>query len=170
MLALFILVVSLSVTTHDAGSQRVRSDEPQIRELIAEGIARSITFASLVAAFDASDVIVYVEIRVVREGLGGFIPHNVIAAGTHRYVRLVISPIGRNERLIAVIAHELQHALEIAHAPQVGRSETVEALFARIGFRQGCPRSCYETIAAMNLERAVREELRARRMPQPAIP
>ncbi len=169
MLPLFLLVLlPLSAQDHDVsvgmnGNRHVRTDEPQLRELIVKGMARSVTFASLVSALNESDVIVYIESRIVREGLGGYIPHRVVVAGVHRYVRLVINPIGRDERLMAVMAHEIQHAVEIARAPQVGRSETVEDLFERIGFRQGCPRSCHETIEAMDVERRVREELRAKR-------
>lgn len=155
-----VLLMALPLAAEQSSDRRVRTDEPQIRALIEKGVARSATFASLVAALNDTDVIVYVESKVIRQGLAGYVLHKVVIGGPYRYVRLVVSPEGGDAHRIGVLAHELQHALEIARAPQVGRSETVEHLFARIGFRRwGCPRSCYETFEAVNVERRVRDEL-----------
>ena len=41
--------------------RRVRSLDPQIIGLMREGLKRSVTFADLVAAVNASDVIVYIQ-------------------------------------------------------------------------------------------------------------
>jgi hypothetical protein len=128
---------------------------------VTNATRRSPTFRSLITKLNDSDVIVYLESRVTREGLGGYLLHRVAAHGAYRYLRVIVNPHGRDERLMAVIAHELQHAVEIARAPEVGRSETVQAFFARIGFE--CPGACHETIDAMNVEAAVSDEFRANR-------
>ena len=156
-----LLLAALTLPLPPAEQLRhVRGTEPWIAALIDDGAARSPTLASLLASLDDSDVIVYVDSQVVRERLAGYLVHQVIVRGRFRYVWIVVSRSG-NAHLIGVIAHELQHALEVAQAPDVGRTERVDKLFERIGFRWGCVRSCYETIDAMNVERLVREELRA---------
>jgi hypothetical protein len=163
MLAAVVLALSLSLATQQSPDRHVRTTEPEIHALIDKATERSATFRSLTAALNDSDVIVYIETSVTRAArLRGHLVHRIVAEGTHRYVRMRVNPNGAEEQRIGVIAHELQHALEIAQAPQVGRSETVEGLFANIGFRFGTRCShCYETIKAMNAERTVREELRA---------
>jgi hypothetical protein len=110
-----------------------------------------------------SDVIVYVEAKVIRDWVGGYLVGRVIAKGEYRYLRIIISPRGTDERLIAVIAHELQHAIEIAAAPTVGRSQTVEEWLAANGFLAGCHLGCYETMEAIHVQDIVRRELRLSR-------
>ena len=164
-----VIGLSLAVMAQ-ASSPSVRSVEPEIQALIEKGIARSETFRSLIAKLAGSDVIVYIESKIIRQGLVGSTSHRVIVRGGYRYVRLAIDPHGPDARLIAVIAHELQHAIEIAQAPEVGRSETAEGLFRRIGFRFGCPQAtCYETKDATIVERLVRDEL-GTGLPSPGLP
>ena len=161
MLTIVIIGLSLALTSQ-APVRPVRTLEPEIRSLIEKGIARSETFRSLIATLAGTDVIVYIESRIVREGLLGSTSHRVVVSGPYRYVRVAIDPQGPDQRRIPVIAHELQHAIEIAQAPEVGRSETADRLFARIGFRFGCSKpGCYETKGAITVERIVRDELNA---------
>ena len=165
MLKAFLFALTLPLSTEQSPERHVRTTEPEIQALIDKATERSATFRSLIAALNDSDVIVYVETSVTRAArLRGYIVHRIVAQGNHRYVRLRVNPNGAEEQRIGVIAHELHHALEIARAPNVGRSETVEELFAAIGFTFGtrCA-DCYETTEAMNVERTVREELRANR-------
>jgi hypothetical protein len=155
-LHLWILAVTIG---QQPWTGNVRGTEPLIQSLITDGLRRSETFAGLVAAMNDSDLIVYIEFRVTRDGLGGFVPHAISIAGGYRYLRLVVSRIGRRDRLIAVIAHELQHAVEVAKDPRIGRSRSIVSLFEQIGFRHGCPMGCFETIEAMDVERRVADEL-----------
>ena len=127
--------------------------------LIEAGLTRSTTFRSLVAALDQSDVIVYIEQRNLPPKLGGYLIQRVFASEPYRYLRLVVNLGASQSRLIGVIAHELQHALEIAVARDVRRTEDVEPLFKRIGFRSPCPRVCYETFDAIDAGLRVRSEL-----------
>jgi hypothetical protein len=159
MLTTVIIGLSLALTSQ-VPVRHVRTLEPDIQSLIEKGIARSETFRSLIAILDGSDVIVYIESNIVRQGLLGSTSHRVVVRGPHRYVRVAIDPHARDTRLIAVIAHELQHAIEIAQTPEVGRSRTADQLFARIAFRFGCSKpGCYETKGAITIEQRVRDEL-----------
>jgi hypothetical protein len=157
-----VFVVALLLTEQPV-DPHVRASDPRIRALMTEATDRSPTFRSLIAKLNDSDVIVYLVAGVTRDGLGAYLLNRILTQGPYRSLRIIVNPHGRDERVIAVIAHELQHALEVAQASEVGRSETVEDYFARMGFRSGCPRDCYETTEAMDTERTVREELRAHR-------
>ena len=59
---------------------------------------------------------------------------------------------------VPLLAHELQHALELAAAPDVRDQESCARLFARIGWPAGPQR--FETEAARVTEGRVRRELR----------
>lgn len=161
MLRAIFLTLSLPLSTEQSANRHVRTTEPEVQALLDDATVRSATFRSLVAALNDSDVIVYIETSVRQAArLRGHTVHRIVTEGPHRYVRVRLNPNGAEEQRIGVIAHELQHALEIARAPDVGRSKTVQQLLSRIGFTFGTRCSyCYETVEAMNIERTVREEL-----------
>jgi hypothetical protein len=158
-----IILIGLSLTlTSQAPIRSVRTVDPLIQSVIEKGIAQSATFRSLIDTLADTDVIVYVESRIVRDGLLGLTSHHIIIRGPYRYLRVAIDPHRTIKQQTIVLAHELQHAIEIAHAFEVGRSQTADRLFARIGFRFGCERSnCYETREALATEHRVRAELNA---------
>jgi DNA-binding PadR family transcriptional regulator len=139
----------------------VRASETWIRDLIDVGISQSDTFRRLVRLLDASDVIVYIGPQTTRPALGGFLSHSVTTAGGYRYLRLSFTAHGTADRLMPVIAHELQHALEVAQAPEARDAESVEKLFDRSAMPFGCSSTtCYETRASKDVEDAVRNELK----------
>jgi|SRR5262245_17739929 len=165
MVNILVLASSLTATTAAAPDARVRTDEPRIRALVGTGLARSPTFRSLVTALNESDVIVYIQLKEIHAGLGGYLHDEVVARGMTRFLRVVIHPNAGDERLIAVIAHELQHAVEIARDPDVGRSKSFEAFFSQIGFRRdACILSCFETNEARTVEILVSREIRSVQM------
>jgi hypothetical protein len=63
--------------------------------------------------------------------------------------------------LIGTIAHELQHAIEVARVPEVRSPEDVEKLFTRLsgGLTCGGVGDCVETVEALDVQRAVMDEL-----------
>lgn len=136
----------------------VRGATPLARQLIERGRQRSPTFAALVAALDRSDVIVYVEITdQLAFGLEGRLAL-ATTAGPLRYLRAqVISGLGADET-IAVAAHELQHALEVAADPRVRDGDGFALLYARIGMH-GVRADRYDTLEAQRMGRRVRNEL-----------
>lgn len=135
----------------------VRATDARAGAAIAYGIARSPTFRSLVDAIQRSDLIVYVSARFeMAVPLDGEI-HFLTSAGDHRYLRVLIrgelSPWDR----CAMIAHELQHAKEIAESPTVRDTTTMDALYHQIGFGIGVDR--HETDAARAVAARVMQEL-----------
>ena len=138
--------------------RRVRSVDPQIIALMRQGLRRSVTFADLVAAVNASDVIVYIErVNQLAPTIAGQL---VIVPVPHeqRYVRVQIINHLSPEDTIALIGHELRHALEVAAAPEVRDRKGLMELYQRIGEPGGQVHS-YDTRAAQNTGRRVRSEL-----------
>ena len=96
-----LVVLALTLTAQNSSTSHVRTTEPRILALVDEGIARSETFRRLVATIDESDVIVYVEPKMTRRALGGFLVHDIGGRGGWRYVRVAVDFQGSHRRLIA---------------------------------------------------------------------
>jgi PadR family transcriptional regulator PadR len=139
-------------------STHVRTMEPRILALIHDGKVRSETFRRLVTTLDASDVIVYLDPKMTRQMLGGYLSHDVGGHGEWRYLRIAVDFQGARNR---VIAHELQHAVEVAQAPEARDTESLERMFSHLAIQGGCGgTTCYETQASRNVEYAVGDELK----------
>lgn len=111
----------------------VRSDVPDLRALVADGAERSATFSSLVDRLNDSDLVVYVEYAYWwSEHVDGCVTF-ISAAGGRRYVRVRIRwPLPR-PRQLAMLGHELQHAVEIAGAPDVVDQASLARFYRRGG-------------------------------------
>ncbi len=140
--------------------RHVRSQDRSVQYLLKRGFTHSPTFAHLMACLEHSDVIVYVE-EVPR--LPGALAGRMMMAPTahgHRYVRIEIALRGTPDESIAVLGHELQHAIEVAQEIAVEDQATLTALYRRIGVRSGDGGDhVYETLAAQQIGRMVRKEL-----------
>ena len=137
--------------------QRVRGATPAVHALLALGIRRSPTFARLVEALNATDVLVHVETtRDLPKGLDGRLSFMATAGGV-RYLRVQALSTVDFDGLIAIVGHELQHALEVAAHPEVRVSADLRQLYERIGIPGVKGR--YDTAAARLIGRLVREEL-----------
>lgn len=132
-------------------SPHVRPLGPTAAAFLADAGRRAAVVRDLVARLADTDVVVYVEDsqggcgRGVRACLTF-----LVSAATVRYLlvridRWQVAPWDR----IGWLAHELQHALEIAHAPEVRDEATLTRFYNRVGWRSGPGR--FET----NLARSV---------------
>jgi len=138
--------------------RRVRAADNHIKRLLEEGVKRSVTFGDLVAAVNASDVIVYIQ-RVDR--LGPTIAGQLMIVpvpNAQRYLRIQVLDHLSPEETISLIGHELRHALEVATAPDVRDQQGLIELYERIGERGGMVHT-FDTRAAQNTGRRVRREL-----------
>ena len=136
-----------------ARAAHVRGSDPEARRLLQAGAARSVTFRGLLEALEPSDVIVYVNTGVL-DGPGQLV---FAAAGSGcRFLRISIRVPGRDADLIAWLAHELQHAVEIATAREVRDSNGLLRLYGRIGLTD---RSRVESTLAQRIWARVRDEV-----------
>ena len=119
---------------------------------------RSAQVRALIAALGETNVIVHLEVsRLLPIGLGGT-TRFIASRGGYRYLRMSISAALPPDARAAILGHELQHALEIARS---GASDVkaLEQFLEKEGYRVNG--RYFETAAALRVERAVREELRA---------
>jgi hypothetical protein len=156
-----VLAVSLgivNVAAQDAPSA-VRAMDPGAVDACAHGRASSASFRALVASFDPERVVVHVETGVVRIFGTAGATRLVGTAGHWRYVRITVDPDLPLDARTAVIAHELQHAREIADAAAVTQAQ-VRQLYERIGRPVQGAVDTYETTDAISAGTRVWRELR----------
>src|SRR6476620_9353678 len=138
--------------------RRVRAADNHIKRLLEEGVKRSVTFGDLVAAVNATDVIVYIQLV---DRLGPTISGQLMIVpvpNAQRYLRIQVLDHLSPEETISLIGHELRHALEVATAPDVRDQQGLIELYERIGERGGMVHT-FDTRAAQNTGRRVRREL-----------
>jgi hypothetical protein len=154
-----VMILAFATSTQDSSDRHVRATEPRILVLIDAGVSRSATFGRLVATLNDSDVIVYIEPKLKRQALGGYLAHNIVAQGEYRYLHIAVEISGSQRRLVSLLAHELQHAVEVAQTPDVRDAASLERMFSRLAIKFGCGgTTCYETQAAKDVEDIVSRE------------
>ena len=135
----------------------VRSASAPLRLLIEDTAAKSPRVRELLARLCGSDVIVYVELSPSPQ-----IPRAstklVTASPGVRFLRIAINAGVSGLDLAPLLAHELQHAVEIADHPDVRDSDAVRRLYEKIGRRERT--DSFETDAALDAEWQVRLECR----------
>jgi hypothetical protein len=132
---------------------------PEFDELwLQPGICRSNTFRELVSDLSRSDVLVFVQPALLSApGVGGVLRF-VSATSTHRILVVLINlkTLGSNRLgAIAILAHELRHALEVADAPEIRSIDAFNAYYRRHDNGYGTS----DTRAARETGRTVRAEL-----------
>ncbi len=106
-----------------------------VASALTKGARVSPTLQRLVDRLDASDVLVYLMFdRSPSSGIAGHTSLVTAAAG-RRYLRISIDRRNIGCQRIAILGHELQHAVEIADEPSVTDPAGLAALYRRIGFR-----------------------------------
>jgi hypothetical protein len=140
-------------------TRNVRATTIDAKELVSRGIARSQTFGRLMAALNGTDVLVYVEVtRSLPAAVAGRLLFATTVPGGPRYLRVQISADGPMSMRVAALGHELQHALEVAAAPEVRCESSLAKFYQRIGTEGAVPRS-YDTVAAQVAGRQVLMEV-----------
>jgi hypothetical protein len=160
-LALLVALVSLGPSMAFPGwslFRNVRSTQERTVRMLADGAQRSPTIARLRATLEQSDVIVYVETsRNLAPSIDGRL--TLLNAGHgRRYLRIDIRQSLTPREMLAIIGHELQHAVEVAQATDVRDDRSLIALYRRIGVSRDA-RSHFETHAARAAGSRVRAEL-----------
>jgi hypothetical protein len=145
----------------------VRSSDANILDLLREGASRSATLCSLIDVINNSHDIIYVEYGYCRFGrVNGCLLPYIVSSRTERYLRVQVTPdknrLSHDQRL-AIIAHELQHAIEVIDHQEVVDLTTMETMFRKIGTPMGDGMTGYETSAARAAGDAVLSELLSRR-------
>jgi hypothetical protein len=135
----------------------VRPVGQDMRDLLLDGLSHSATLAGLVAELEKTDLMVRLE-------LSSFLPTSgalsfVSATPAFRCVRIRLRIPNSREELLAMLGHELQHALEVADAPAVRDDAGLRRLYRHIG-RANWNGNRFETRAAIEAGWRVRAELK----------
>jgi hypothetical protein len=152
-------------------STSVRSSNARLAGALVDGITRSDTLRHLVATLDTSNLIVYLHngncprpaeacLMIVRTAGDTRLVHinfRIAGYGSGTF-------LGHQDRLIAQVGHELQHAVEIAGDREVIDTATLTGLYDRIGRRrESATRIGYETEAAIDAGQRVLRDIHAAR-------
>lgn len=142
------------------GGLRIRPQDGRTTTLMAAGVARSASFRALVERIEASDVFVYVGISpLLKSTMAGRLTW-MTRAGGYRYLRAAISTELSSDQIIASLAHELQHVVEVIEDGNVVDERSLESLYERIGRRSNAGvTAAWETVAAQDAAARVRREL-----------
>lgn len=155
--ALAVTLMAVAPSAPPVAVPHVRTSSAYLSRLIEFARAESRTFFSMLVAIDTSDVIVYFEaVPQLDSRLRGCV-HFMGSAGDYRYVRAQIRTAMNSHEVIASLAHELQHAIEIAAHPEVRSEADLAALYRRIGDEHQW--RMFETNDAQQAGRTVRNEM-----------
>ena len=151
---IWTLVLLLSV--HDP---HIRSRHAALLDAITSGARTSPTLRHLVDRIEASDVVVYLEVRRSEfTSVAGHLSF-VSAAGGRRYLYVAVDPRYVGCQLIGLLGHELQHAAEIADEPSVMDERSLAAFYRRVGFSVDGPGvERFDSRAAIDAGRRVLRE------------
>jgi hypothetical protein len=140
-------------------SDRLRPQSPRVGQWLRDARRRSPTVQRLVDRIEQSDVIVYLDIS---PSLGANVAACLTwmaATSSRRIVRASFSmSLGINEA-IAMVAHELQHVVEVIEHPEVRSNDTLLDLYARIGHATGNNGLRWDTADAVAVGTLVRLEV-----------
>jgi hypothetical protein len=144
----------------------VRPVDPTAVETLDLAVNRSAVVRLLIDELERSNLIIHLLSSLeLPQGIGGT-TRFVTSRGGYRYLRITIAAQLPRDLRVAILAHELQHAREMAESSADNAVALIE-LFATIGRRNG---GFFETEAAIRVERSVRMELRGRSSPaEPAV-
>jgi hypothetical protein len=146
------------VQVEAAPARGVRPLGREAEHLLAEARRLSPTVRRLVAELEGSDLIVFVELRIPRSIRTGQLA--VLGTGVGvRYVKIEIYGVNCVRARTPWLAHELQHAVEIASAPEVTDDAGVIRLYERIGRPSKDGLCSFETKAAIDVRNQVLAEL-----------
>ena len=140
VLVLLLTSLATSASADQLLLSRVRGVDARARSLIEEALWRSGTFQRMVVEVAASDLIVYVSRTALDGTLRGALRFVGAGADGGRYLLVELNDEpgdgldAPSDRLagIATLAHELQHALEVAGATDVQDPESFEAFYTEV--------------------------------------
>jgi hypothetical protein len=154
-LAVIAAAGEVPVTAQDI-SRAVRPESAAVRAVMTRGIERSGTFRDLTGRLSGADVIIYVRFSRCAGDVPGCLLWASAAPGPRR-VLIKLDQFSRSPNdLTALLAHELQHALEVADAPEIRDLASFQKAFAGRGWKGS---DGFETAQAREITRRVTAEL-----------
>lgn len=155
------LINSANVSAADF--DHVRSNDEAIRELLRTGYERSATFRTLVDRIDQLPGIVYIQPVVkMSRGMDAGLLHVVSGSPKTPILRVSIRTGLAGDYAIGVLAHELQHVVEVLTRTDLFDSRAMRSLFDALDAHDRSPSGVFETDEARAVAARVLEELHSR--------
>ena len=161
-----LVATSIAADARSVGAQelpsRVRIVDQQLSGLVHSGFRRSPTFRNLLTTIDANRLIVLVRCQAPSDSATSAAGLTFLtAAAGYRYVRIFVRCDLPAAVLLPLLAHEFQHALEVALSPHVVDTESLRRHYERIGYRSSSNdrHPSFETVAALDTQQRVTREL-----------
>jgi hypothetical protein len=157
------VIAAISLLFVGLASQNIRVSDPELQRVVARGYARSQTVRELTDTIAETGWLVFVQAgRCPDKRAVACLLHFVGTFDGRPYLRIVIARRDLHpDNLTALLAHELQHAVEATRDRSVTDAEMLRAVFIRIGYVSVCGTSSrvYETHAAREIGDQVLREL-----------
>ena len=153
-----------AANTNTTADPHVRVADRLLRGLIETGAAQSPALRALLADIEAAPVLVFIDCGVqMRTRLAARL-NFVTSVNGVRYVRVGVDCTLPRRHQVALLAHELQHALEIAGRPDVVDPDSMATYYEDIGFStyKDGTYTGFEPAAAVAMQRRVDDEIRGR--------
>jgi hypothetical protein len=148
---------SAFATPSQTTSDHVRAGNALIATLIQHAGERSNTFRRLLDTINASDGIVYIEPGTCGHGIRACFV-KVTMAGPTRLLWVMVDTQGDDCDLMGLVAHELQHTIEVLSNPSVTSPAAMYFFYSQEADAGNSP--AFETNAAKRAGEAVRAEVR----------
>jgi len=151
-----------AATAADPVASHVRTSNVRVSEALRQAMAWSPSFRDLIATLDFLDRLVYIEEGTCRPPELRSCLHMV----RNRDSKVLVVQLATRQPTAAVVAqlaHELYHAMEIAREPGVVDDVSMRQMFERIGYRScvDADTICWETRAAGAFEALVTRQVAA---------
>lgn len=163
-----LLIVLVRAESSTAGApdwaRVLRPLDADLAQTLAQLHAVSPGARHLVDRLERSDLLIHiVAMGPARNGKLTGATRFVGKTGGRRFLRITIDERLPADRRAAALAHELQHAVEVANAPAVVDLESFGALYRAHGYESGGDpqASCFDTAEAVRVGTTVLEEFRA---------
>lgn len=141
---------------------RVRTTNAEIAALIDQARTSSATFVHLVDIIDTTDGLVYIDNGTCPGRYKACLMHSVTIAGPNRLLRIKVDIRRSDGELIALVGHELQHAIEILSNPALRNNAQVLTFYQSGGLGIFGGGNAVETDAAVQAQLKISEEIRQR--------
>jgi hypothetical protein len=135
MVVCVFIGVSAAAHAKQSTTSQVRPLDPSLHMAVQAGRHYSPTFKALVDRLENGTLVVYVQYGQLQSGIQGRLVF-LSAVGQRRYVLVEVARQLDAARLIALVGHELQHAVEVLEQPEIVDGATFADAFSRTGFRR----------------------------------
>jgi hypothetical protein len=154
----FVFILPLSSLAQT--TSHVRILDPGLNARFETGMKLSPTLRALVVQLDAAPVLLFVSCAPFLPGQIGARLNLITSVNAVRYVRVEINCTFGDRNQIALLAHELHHASEIAGRADILDEDSMESYFETYGFPSYYDghHVSYETQAAIATQKRVMEE------------